>query len=251
MAYLGQSCFFFFLPLSSPSPHTTFESTEIRGRTLLQVAQVGKIFPSVPRGMSGFGGSMGGTGTVGAEGRVRRTRGLACSFLTSSGARLEVSDGGIDKAEADLVRRLVEVAGTCSQRSATDERALREEEKRGGGGGGGGGVKVSGLGMEGVREVSSEAISISVVNSISPSAGMSFAPAKGTLSSSSSFSLSSLSASRATTVAYTPLRVLRSLMLRGVCDGDSESEGSISESVSSELEEESLGSMSSSSCSGA
>ena len=244
MAYLGQSCFFFFLPLSSPSPHTTFELTEIRGRTLLQVAQVGKIFPSVPRGMSDFGGSLAGAGIVGAEGRVRRTRGLACSFLTSS-------DGGMDKAEADLVRRLVEVAGTCSQRSATDERALREEEKRGGGGGGGGGVKVSGLGIEGVREVSSETISISVVNSISPSAGMSFAPARGTWSSSSSFSLSSLSASRATTVAYTPLRVLRSLILRGVCDGDSESEGSVSESVSSELEEESLGSMSSSSCSGA
>jgi len=193
---------------------------------------------------------MGGAGTVGTEGRVRRTRGSACSFLASSGARLEVSDEGIDKAEADLVKRLVEVAGTCSQRSPTDERELREEEKRGGGGGGGGGgVMVSGLGMEGVREVSSEVMSISVVNSISPSAGISFAPARGTLLSSS-FSLSSLSASRATMVAYTPLRVLRSLTLRGVCDRDSESEGSVSESVSSELEVESLGSMSSSSCSG-
>lgn len=191
---------------------------------------------------------MGGAGAVGAEGRVRRTRGSACSFLVaSSGGRFKVSDEGIDKAEADLVRRLVEVGGTCSQRSPTDERELREEEKRGGGGGG---VKVSGLGMEGVRDVSSEAISISVVNSISPSAGTSFAPARGTLLSSS-FSLSSLSASRATTVAYTPLRVLRSLTLRGVCDVDSESEGSVSESVSSELEVESLGSMSSSSCSGA
>lgn len=84
MAYLGQSCFFFFLPFSNPSPQTTFELTEIRGRMLLQVAQVGKSFPSAPRGVSGFCGNLRGSGTVGAKGRVRRTRGSTCSFLTGT-----------------------------------------------------------------------------------------------------------------------------------------------------------------------
>lgn len=132
----------------------------------------------------------------------------------------EVAAFSADKADVDLVRRLVGEADSggawsvaccvccaCEEKgveeshaSPTDERELREEEKRGRGGSGAG-VKVSGLGMEGVREVSSEAISISVVSSISPSVGMSFAPARGILLLSSSFSLSSLSASRAMMVA--------------------------------------------------
>lgn len=57
------------------------------------------------------------------------------------------------------------------------------------------GVALSDGAMEGANDVNSDPVSISAVSSISPSAGMSFASANGTLSSSSSSSssLSSLS----------------------------------------------------------
>lgn len=135
--------------------------------------------------------------------------------------------------------------------SPVEESELREEEKRprGSGAGDKGSRLVEGSGgMEGVSDVSSEAVSTSVVSSISPSAGMSSASANGTLLSSS-FSLSSLSSSRVT-IAYTPRLVLLSLTLRGTRGSDSGPEASESESLS-EFELESLGSPFSSSWSGA
>lgn len=55
------------------------------------------------------------------------------------------------------------------------------------------GLAPSDGGMDGAKDVKSDPVSISAINSISPSAGMSFASANGILSSSSLSLLSSLS----------------------------------------------------------
>lgn len=115
------------------------------------------------------------------------------------------------------------------------------------------GLVPSDAGIDGVNDVKSDPVSFSAVNSISPSAGISFASANGILSSSSS-SLASLSSSLGLEIAYTPRRVRRSLMFKtGLSRSDSLGEG-VSESESesefeSELESE-LRSAASSACSG-
>jgi len=89
-------------------------------------------------------------------------------------------------------------------------------------------------------EVRSDVVSISASSSISPSVGTSLAPASGMLVSSSS--LSSESSSCSCKIAYTPLRVLRSFILRDFfslfSSGSPDPESAVS-SPESELESDS------------
>lgn len=234
-----------------PSPHTTFESTEMTGRTLEHVEHRGSGLPSGPLGTSrGGSGSFAVSGTLAIEGRPLKARGSASSFFTFTSSfpapfrlltgvgtgvatslplplsafflaerrREEVarvtrfapaidvsggemaSKGGVTSCGLVSVLMVSIFLAFCRRveimdrygdelllfrfvgvgnESPVEDRELSEEEYDGNLMASGAGVMRGGEdcaaegATDGVNDVSSEVLSISIVNSISPSPGMS------------------------------------------------------------------------------
>lgn len=137
-AHLGHSCSICFrglprFPVFSGSPfHTTLSSTDITGRTFLQVIHVGRSFPSTPRGPScGFFASASDASTsVGTMGRRLSDR--PSNSGSSFPFPLRSPTSAVDaRAEAGaLPLRSCIGVGRRDIAEVTSPRARRREEER-------------------------------------------------------------------------------------------------------------------------